>query len=156
MSKPITKFAGKYKYLAMDYPCKVKWAGITWPSAQHAYLAASVTDVSLHAEISRTETVEAAEALISKSPVRNNWTANAPPALYKILMDKFRQNPQLIEELILTDGDIVFVNAHDRFLGTVRGVGQNVLGEHLMQLRAWFRFLQLILRLDPVGVEDVE
>lgn len=156
MAKPITKFAGNHKYLAMDYPCKIKWAGIMWPSAQHAFLAASVTDVSLHVEISRAETVAAAEALVSKSPVRNAWSTHAPPALYKILMDKFRQNPQLIEELILTDGEIVYANAHDRFLGKVRGVGQNILGEHLMQLRDWFRFLQVVLRLDPVISDDAK
>lgn len=152
MTEAIEGFTGHYEFLTTTHKCKFVWGGIEWPTVEHAFQAAKSENELDHIRISKLETAEEAIALGNKLKCRPDWDTMKDWLMYTILMHKFRQNPQLIDELLQTDY-MTLLNINDKgdaYWGVSNGAGLNKLGKALMQLRNWFRVLEFVFCLQPI------
>lgn len=128
------------------YPSPVQFEGRLYPTAEHAYQAGKarkpeVRDWILSAP-SPALAAMAAHGLYTWD-VTPNWAEIKFDRMRRVLRAKFEQHPELRETLIgtqrarLVEAGTVN-NAVNRLWGEVNGVGQNMLGIMLMELRAEF------------------
>lgn len=128
------------------YPSPVHFEGKHYPTAEHAYQAgkarkSEVRDWILSAP-SPALAAMAAHGLYTWE-VTPNWAEIKFERMRQVLRAKFEQHPDLRGILIGTgQARLVEVgtvnNAVNRLWGEVNGVGQNMLGVMLMELRAEF------------------
>lgn len=73
--------------------------------------------------------------------LRPDWAEVRLTAMRQVIRAKFTQNPELAERLLATgEGQLVELNTwEDRFWGVCEGVGENWLGQILMEVRAELR-----------------
>ena len=138
MKNYIDSFKGKYEFLSNFYPVKVTYMGFTFDSSEAAYQAAKCPE--------RTGefvgvTPAYAKSLGKRVELRKDWEDIKDRIMYEVCDAKFRQNPDIKLKLIATgDDELVEGNFHgDRYWGVYRGVGNNRLGETLMELRTVYR-----------------
>jgi ribA/ribD-fused uncharacterized protein len=128
------------------YPSPVQFEGKQYPTAEHAYQAGKarkqeVRDWILGAP-SPALAAMAAHGLYTWH-VTPNWAEIKFDRMRQVLRAKFEQNPDL-RNILLGTGQARLVeagtvnNAVNRLWGEVNGVGQNMLGVMLMELRAEF------------------
>jgi ribA/ribD-fused uncharacterized protein len=125
------------------YPRPVQFEEKLYPTAEHAYQAGKalkpkVRDWILSAP-SPALAAMAAHGLYTWD-VTPNWAAIKFDRMRRVLRAKFEQHPDL-REILLGTGQARLVeagtvnNAVNRLWGEVNGVGQNMLGVMLMELR---------------------
>jgi|SRR5580700_1193819 ribA/ribD-fused uncharacterized protein len=125
------------------YPSPVRFEGKLYPTAEHAYQAGkarrpTVRDWILCAP-SPALAAMAAHGLYTWE-VTPNWTEIKFDRMRRVLRAKFEQHPNL-REILLNTGNVRLVeagtvnNAVNRLWGEVNGIGQNMLGVMLMELR---------------------
>ncbi len=125
------------------YPSPVVFDGLTYPTAEHAYQAgkarkSEVRDWILSAP-SPSLAAMAAHGLYTWDVVPN-WTEIKFDRMRRVLRAKFEQHSNL-REILLSTGEARLVeagtvnNAVNRLWGEVGGIGQNMLGVMLMELR---------------------
>ncbi len=125
------------------YPSPVQFEGKLYPTAEHAYQAGKarkpeVRDWILSAP-SPALAAMAAHGLYTWD-VTPNWAEIKTDRMRRVLRAKFEQHPDL-RKILLDTGRSRLVeagtvnNAVNRFWGEVNGVGQNMLGVMLMELR---------------------
>ena len=128
------------------YPSPVHFEDKLYPTAEHAYQAGKarkpeVRDWILSAP-SPALAAMAAHGLYTWD-VTPNWAEIKFDRMRRVLRAKFEQHPDL-REILLSTGQARLVeagtvnNAVNRLWGEVNGVGQNMLGVMLMELRAEF------------------
>jgi ribA/ribD-fused uncharacterized protein len=126
------------------YPSTVQFENKLYPTAEHAYQAGKarkpeVRDWILGAP-SPALAAMAAHGLYTWD-VAPNWARTKFDRMRRVLRAKFEQHPDL-REILLATGQARLVeagtvnNAVNRLWGEVKGVGQNMLGVMLMELRA--------------------
>jgi ribA/ribD-fused uncharacterized protein len=126
------------------YPSPVQFDGKLYPTAEHAYQAgkarkAEVRDWILSAPTPALAAM-AAHGLYTWDVIPN-WAQIKFDRMRRVLHAKFEQHPQL-RIVLLETGDARLVesgtvnNAVNRLWGEVNGVGQNMLGVMLMELRS--------------------
>jgi ribA/ribD-fused uncharacterized protein len=131
------------------YPSPVKFEDMLYPTAEHAYQAGKarkpeVRDWILSAP-SPALAAMAAHGLYVWD-VAPKWAEIKFDRMRRVLRAKFEQHPDL-RRLLLSTGKARLVeagtvnNAVNRLWGEVNGVGQNMLGVMLMELRAEFSAL---------------
>jgi ribA/ribD-fused uncharacterized protein len=133
----ILRFAGKYEFLSNFFPCRLSMDGITYPSAEHAFQAHKSTDNDVRRECSLLPTPGAAKRFGQRTIVlRPKWEGIKVDVMRRILRVKFK-NAVLRRELIDTyPAKLVEGNTWgDRFWGVCNGVGQNMMGKLLMEIR---------------------
>lgn len=134
--KVIDSFRGKYYFLSNFYPCTIVLDGVTYSSAEAAFQAQK--DPSRKEEFAK---MSAAEAKAAGRKVKMDvyeWNeGRRDEAMRRVLKAKFDQNIGLAADLAATGGaKLVEGNQHgDRYWGTVNGVGANMLGTMLMEIR---------------------
>lgn len=135
--KPYGPFSNLYK-------CPVEFEGRVYPTAEHAYQAGKALKPAVREWIlaapSPALAAMAAHGLYTWDVVPN-WSKIKFDRMRGVLRAKFTQHPQLRALLIETkDKRIVEAgtvnNAVNRLWGEVDGVGQNMLGQMLMELRS--------------------
>lgn len=121
MSRPITSIKGRFKYLSHDWDSTIKMRdGFVFRSVNEGMRM--MEQLPTHYEQS----------------VYANTTYDE--RLYSIVYAKFRSNEQLQEELVSTwPREIIYPGEDD-----------NISGQILMQIRAYYRFIQTML--DPVEI----
>jgi ribA/ribD-fused uncharacterized protein len=128
------------------YPSPVLFEDKLYPTAEHAYQAGKARKPEVRDWIlSAPSPALAAMAAHGLYPwdVTPNWTEIKFDRMRRVLRAKFEQHPDLRELLIgtrqarLVEAGTVN-NAVNRLRGKVNGVGQNMLGVMLMELRAEF------------------
>lgn len=134
--------------LSLDFPCKVEFAGITYPSALHAFIAQTFPN-EYHlqekcANVSKDDLLIL--ALINGNHNAEWYNSNSDSPLirekiiYHIMDAKFGQNPELRKKLLATlDATLIFTGDLNRKEG-IWGAGDhgnrpNKLGQVLMQIR---------------------
>lgn len=131
-------FDKEYRWLSNFYPVKVWYDGMQFPSVEHAYQAAKTLDKEIR-EVFTHDTLRAGRAknVGSHIDLRPDWNEETRiEIMYSLLLQKF-SHPSLREKLLAT-GDLYIEETNywkDTFWGVCNGVGENRLGNILMQIR---------------------
>ena len=134
----ITQFAKEYRFLSNFWECDIKFEGITYPSAEHAYQASKTTDMDLRRIISQLPSPAAAKRMGREISLRPGWDRMKVLYMRKIVSEKFYQNEDLYVKLVSTrPAKLIEGNTWgDKFWGeSPLGHGRNELGKILMSIR---------------------
>lgn len=137
MSTPITSFSGEYRFLSNFYPVDIEYGNLTFPSVEHAYVAAKTEDVRERKYIASMSSAGQAKVYGRGLLLRRDWDSVKTPIMTGLVLQKFR-NPELRERLKATHPlELIEGNTWgDRYWGQCPvGNGKNILGEILMSTR---------------------
>lgn len=132
-------FQGRWRFLSNFYPVShgIAFAGILYPTTEHAYQAGKTFDKAERALIALALSPGEAKSLGEDVTMRHDWKETRLLHMEGVNRNKFRAGTQLAQMLIAT-GDAKLVEANtwgDTFWGRCRGKGQNNLGLILMEIR---------------------
>lgn len=135
----IAELTGKYRFLSNFWSCYVTYDGVQYPSVENAYQAAKCADPSQRKYF---ETCKASEAKHRGKVVkmRPDWDTAKVGVMASLLRQKFSAEP--LRSLLLATGDEHIEEGNwwgDTFWGTCNGIGENMLGRLLMDVRADLR-----------------
>jgi ribA/ribD-fused uncharacterized protein len=138
MSPPdrIDEFTGAYFFLSNYSPSVLSWNGITFPTVEHAFAAAKTADPVVQRRIAEAVSPGDAKRLGRAVTLRRDWSRVRVAVMRELLELKFADST-LASQLLAT-GDAHLVEGNDwgdRFWGECEGVGANMLGRLLMELR---------------------
>jgi N-glycosidase YbiA len=134
----IDSFTGKYRFLSNFWPCKnLIYQGLTYPTVEHAYVAAKTIDGNMRVAIQNTATAGQVKRLGRQLILREDWEEIKLPIMTTLVYDKFFLNPDLAQMLLETgEQELVEGNTWgDMFWGEYLGSGLNHLGKILMSVR---------------------
>lgn len=132
----ISSFSGQYRFLSNFYQCSVPYAGLIYPSSEHAYVAAKTLDLALREAIRDISAPAAVKKYGRILPLRPNWDNLKFGIMYDIVMSKFTTEP--LRSMLIATGGAELIEGNtwgDRYWGVCRGVGENRLGQLLMRVR---------------------
>lgn len=137
----ISDFRGEYFFLSNFYSAPVMYMGHMFQSNEAAFQAAKCLPRS--SEFCKLTPGEA-KRLGRQVLLREDWEGVKDRVMYEVCLNKFIQNPDLMQKLIDTgEEELIEGNTwRDTYWGVCNGVGENRLGQILMQLRAEFRAAQ--------------
>lgn len=131
----IREFQGKYRFLSNFYEVPVKYKGVVYNNNEAAFQAQKCPGrESEFTSITPSE----AKRLGRKVPLRKDWEQIKEQVMYEICVAKFTQNPDLMSQLLQTEGELEEGNYwHDTVWGVdlKTGFGKNKLGKILMRIR---------------------
>lgn len=135
----IREFQGDWRFLSNFWPCKVKFEGMTFPSAEHAYQAAKTVDVAIRCAIAKLGTPGQAKRFWRGATLPHWDDSRKLAVMRRVVEAKFRDNPSLAKALVAT-GDTPLQEGNrwgDMFWGVDlrNGIGRNELGKILMDVR---------------------
>lgn len=132
----IGTFRGRYEFLSNFSGVFVEYAGIIYPTVEHAFQAAKTEDAALRKEFQHVGTAADAKYYGKRVRLRSDWDAVKVDIMHDLLRQKFSQEPYRTKLLATGDAYIEEGNTHgDRYWGTVKGEGKNTLGELIMTVR---------------------
>lgn len=143
MSAEITRFADSYRFLSNFWLCEVTVGGLIFPSSEHAYQALKTLDSAQRIcftdpDMSPGQAKRAGRTVT----LRADWEQVKKRAMFRVVLAKFIQNPDLAKLLEAT-GDMPLEEGntwHDNYWGACgctehAGYGLNYLGRILMMVR---------------------
>lgn len=136
----IERFSGKYAFLSNFHPSIVFLDGHMYPTVENAFQAAKCLHEKDRAQFA-VLTPGQAKRLGRKVEMRPDWNSARFGVMCDLVLQKFRNHAKLQEKLLATD-DATLVEGnqwHDTFWGVCNGVGQNNLGQILMNVRGILR-----------------
>lgn len=115
--------------------------GVRYPTAEHAYQVLKCLETLDAARVLKCRTPAEAKRIGRHAIPRPDWNEVRVEEMRRVLRAKFQQNPDLAHKLLATENELlVEINEwHDTFWGTCSGVGQNLLGRLLMDVRTEIR-----------------
>ena len=136
--KKIGGFVGEYRWLSNFFPCRVKWEGRVYGSAEAAYQSGKFPPAERDAFVALDP--DGAKKLAHGMPLADPaaWEARKERVMREIEWAKFSQHPELAAKL-LASGDRLLEETNwwgDEIWGVYKGKGQNLLGKILMEVRA--------------------
>lgn len=137
----IEEFRGEYRFLSNFYPCKVKFDGRTWRSAEHAYQAAKTRNPAEKDTIAKCPTSGKAKKAGYRITLREDWEKVKVEIMGQIVRAKFSRHSELQKALLAT-GEAELTEGNwwgDTFWGKCRGEGENHLGKILTAIRTELR-----------------
>lgn len=124
-----------------------EFEGVRYPTSEHAYQAGKPRKAAVRAWI----LAAPSPALLAMAAhglyywdIAPGWSKTKFDRMRRVLLAKFEQHPDL-KELLLSTGDARLVetatvdNEVNRLWGEVNGVGKNMLGTLLMEIRSRLR-----------------
>lgn len=136
----ITKFEGEHRFLSNFYAVKIEYAGLVYPTVEHAYQAAKSDSVAERMFIARAETPGKAKKIGKMLALRPDWESVKDNVMLALLFEKFEQ-PDLAQRLLNT-GESLLIEGNtwgDKYWGVCDGEGLNKLGKLLMFVRDHIR-----------------
>lgn len=133
-------FQGPTRYLSNFYHAPMKIGSRVWNTVENAYQAAKTSDRDLREKI-RNASPSEAKKIGSQVEVRPEWDSIRVQVMRECLWAKFTQNGGLATRLLST-GEAYLEETNtwgDRFWGVCGGVGENTLGQLLMETRKRLR-----------------
>ncbi len=135
----IKEFQGKYRFLSNFYPVKIRYAGIEYPSVEHAYQAAKTFDHKKRLEIANLKTPGIAKRTGQTVILRHDWEEIKLDMMYDLVKMKFENNI-LLQKLLLDTNNEDLQEGNwwgDEYWGVNlrTGEGENQLGKILMDIR---------------------
>lgn len=142
----IDNFRGDYFFLSNFSPSPLIFAGMEWPSVEHAYQAWKSREWPIRELICKLPDAARARKAGRSLPRRRDWNRVKEPLMLALLRCKFGQSKELALKLLAT-GDEELVEGNDWgcvFWGMVKDAdgkwtGENHLGLLLMQVREELR-----------------
>lgn len=133
----INSFRGDNYYLSNFYEAPITYQGLTYLNNEAAFQAQKTLDLSKRKEFTTMNASEAKKAG-RQLTLRKDWEAVKVGVMRELVFAKFNQNPALMEKLRATGDDYLEEGNDwgDRTWGTVNGIGANLLGQILMEVRA--------------------
>lgn len=133
----IDSFKGQYEFLSNFYPCSVPYAGMWFPSVEHAYQAAKFEKDTTRL-LFQYGTAAEAKKLGKSLPMRGNWEEIKLDVMEGLLRFKFTVYSNLRRYLLSTENEELVEGNWwgDVFWGVCKGVGENHLGKLLMKIRS--------------------
>lgn len=136
----IDKFEGNYRFLSNFYGAPVRFEGITYPSVEHAYVAAKTLVQSERVHISHIGTAREVKAYGRKLKLRPDWEQVKLSIMEELVRQKFTRWPGL-QQMLLDTGDQGLIEGNwwgDTFWGIDLKTqkGKNHLGKILMKVRS--------------------
>ena len=137
----IDKFEGEYRFLSNFYTVPITHNGKIYPTSEHLYQALKTADVHEQERIRSCPNPGAAKKEGKNITIRKDWDEVKEYVMREILKLKFEQNPEVAQKLLSTgNAELIEGNWwHDYYWGMCDGLGQNKLGELLMELREELR-----------------
>lgn len=135
-TKAIKSFKNKHYFLSNFFPCFVEYEGLTYPSAECAYQAAKSLDPAVRYYFTGLPNSMEARRWGNQIELRPDWEEVRFSVMNDILHSKFKHD--YLKEMLLSTGDAHLEegNMHnDTYWGTVKGKGENNLGNILMAIR---------------------
>jgi ribA/ribD-fused uncharacterized protein len=133
----INSFRDCYSFLSNFYPAEFRLGQILFPTSEHAYQYFKSMDLRYRANILKCKTPSDAKKLGKSANLIPFWEKIKVGIMYKLVHEKFFQNPELAKWLIETkDEELVEGNTwNDTFWGVCNKRGKNYLGKILMKVR---------------------
>ena len=148
----VNGFFGDYRFMSNFYIVPVVYDNELYKSSEHAYQAAKTFNNIKKKEIQEAATPNKAKYLGAMVSVRSDWEDVKEGVMLDIVTAKFKQNPELLKNLMDTEGYLEETNTwHDNFWGNCTCEackdieGKNILGEVLMHIRNEHFFDQPII-----------
>ena len=88
------ELTGKYKALTNSYPSMIVVEGISYPTLEHAFQAAKLTDTETKVLISKAKLPDVS-SLVGEGFTRPNWKEIQWATMYQLMKLKFESNPTL-------------------------------------------------------------
>lgn len=132
----IDRFRDENYYLSNFYEVPVTYQGLTYMNNEAAFQAQKTTDPKQRELFTRMNSSEAKKAG-RQLVLRKDWEDIKVSVMRDLVYAKFEQNPELLDKLHAT-GDAYLEEGNtwgDKIWGTVNGVGANLLGQILMEVR---------------------
>lgn len=132
----ILEFRGKYRFLSNFHPVEADYAGIVFPTLEHAFQAAKTTVRTEQFRIAECKTPGEAKRFGRTVTLRQDWEYIKVYVMASLLRRKF--SCYHLQDLLLDTGNAMLVEGNDwgdTFWGVCKGRGQNVLGCLLMTIR---------------------
>ena len=132
----IDSFRDEFNFLSNFYPASIWIDGERYPSVEHAFQAAKASDPASKKLIREARTAAMAKKLGKSVDMVPNWDTERVLVMRRLLQEKFK-NP-LLRSLLLVTENIPLVEGntwHDTTWGVCNGVGSNLLGKLLMEIR---------------------
>ena len=129
-------FNGEYRWLSNFYPVKILYEGVSYPSVEHAYVAAKTIDPNKRRLISNM-TAGYAKKYGRQIQIRDDWDDVKSDIMFGLLAEKFSQKKFI--ELLLSTNNMYLEETNtwgDTYWGVCNGVGENQLGKMLMNIRS--------------------
>lgn len=126
------RFRGDFAFLSNMHEAPIRTKIGTFRCSESVYQAAKSDRYMLFKGLDG----YAAKRLARTLPIRPDWDVKRVNVMRKVLWWKFDQHPDLLERLRAVEGEIVEDNTWgDVFWGRCNGVGENMLGKLLMEIR---------------------
>ena len=137
MPQKIDRFDGEYAFLSNFYDSPISDCdGNMYPTVEHFFQSMKTLDPYMHRKIAAAPTPGQAKKLGRHVDLRHNWDEIKVNVMKCGLKLKF-SIPELKEKLLAT-GDAYLEEGNwwkDRYWGVCNGIGENMLGKLLMELR---------------------
>lgn len=141
----IDRFDGTWRFLSNFYPWPLRWEGIEYPTAEHAYQAGKTDDLATRLVIAGTATPKGAKLRGRRVTLRDGWEDRVrTEVMIGVLHAKFTPYRQRVRALLDTRPAVLIEGNHwhDQTWGNCtcgrpacRPHGENRLGILLMMLR---------------------
>ena len=135
--KEILGFVGEYAFLSNFWPCQIEFEGLTFPSVEHAYVAAKSFDLVIRRKVQQLKYPGQVKKFGRSFTLRCDWEDVKLPIMYELVYQKFSKNENLKEKLLQTGNSYLEETNSwkDIYWGVYNGIGQNLLGNNLMEVR---------------------
>jgi len=132
----INQFRGEYNWLSNFYSSPIQIEGITYSNAESAFQAMKCDNLADRIKFTGLSGVEA-KRLGRTIELPGDWDWCKRDFMFRVIEEKFTQNPMLKEKLIATgDQEIIEGNTWgDTYWGVCNGKGDNNLGKIIMFVR---------------------
>lgn len=134
----ILEFKGKNRWLSNFDSPPVYYEGVRYPSVEAAYQAAKTLDLEARKRFTQMLPGDAKRIGSMRSHVvREDWDSVRVEIMRDLVTQKFSVEPY--RSKLAATGDCLIVEGNywgDVFWGVCRGVGENVLGKIIMEVRA--------------------
>lgn len=136
MSKCINSFKGYYNFLSNMYECDIMFCGRKFSCVENFFQAYKCKTIE---EFNKFKGINGYDSkyLGRRVTLREDWNDIRVNVMRKALYLKFNQNEELRYKLFGTRGyELIEGNNHgDCYWGVCKGVGENMLGKLLMEVR---------------------
>ena len=136
----INSFKDEYRFLSNFWPALVEFEDNVYPSVEHAYQAAKTLDQDYRERIYFAPTPSVAKILGRQAPLREDWEEVKIDIMRNLLVQKFSIFE--LKSKLLATGNEELIEGNwwgDTFWGVCNGVGHNMLGKLLMEIREEIR-----------------
>lgn len=137
MQTKIDDFRGPYRWLSNFQESRVHYAGVGFPTVEHAYVAAKQHTWENFRNVLLCTTPREVKNYGRTVKLRDDWDYIKLLIMNDLIREKFHIHEELREKLILTGGAYLEEGNtwNDTYWGVCNGVGENNLGKILMKTR---------------------